>query len=135
MPALHFKLLVGTMFGIVVDETRFAFQGRDLEDDKTVGDYGLEELSNVEVLGRLRGGMPPRRAVPRGALRQAATTSFKAHFSGFMHLTNPILDTLNNVLWHQLRHQEGNEARAGDEAPDPHRTTCSTTPRSPDRLG
>jgi hypothetical protein len=97
MPVLHFKLLVCTMFGIVVDEMRLAFQGRDLEDDKTMGDYGLVELSNVEVLGRLRGGMPPRKSVP--AVRYVKCEDFvQVHFSGFMHLTNPILDTLNNAL-------------------------------------
>ena len=95
MPAPRFKLLVCTMFGVVADETRFAFQGRDLEDDKTMGDYGLVELSNVEVLGRLRGGMPRN---PTAVYYNSCDDFVKTHYGGFNHLTTPMLDTINNAV-------------------------------------
>ena len=42
--------------GIPPDQQRLVFNGKQLEDDKTVEDYAIEENANIHLVLRLRGG-------------------------------------------------------------------------------
>lgn len=42
--------------GIPVDQQRLVFNGKQLEDNNTVGDYGIQADSNVHLVLRLKGG-------------------------------------------------------------------------------
>jgi ubiquitin len=42
--------------GIPPDQQRLVFNGKQLEDDKTIQDYAIEENSNIHLVLRLRGG-------------------------------------------------------------------------------
>ena len=42
--------------GIPIDQQRLVFNGKQLEDNQTIGSYGLEDSSSVHLVLRLRGG-------------------------------------------------------------------------------
>ena len=42
--------------GIPVEQQRLIFNGKQLEDDKTVNDYNIEDMANIHLVLRLRGG-------------------------------------------------------------------------------
>ena len=42
--------------GIPVDQQRLVFNGKQLEDANTIGDYGIQADSNIHLVLRLRGG-------------------------------------------------------------------------------
>jgi len=43
--------------GIPVDQQRIVFNGKQLEDNNTIADYGIEADSSLHLVLRLRGGM------------------------------------------------------------------------------
>ena len=42
--------------GIPIEQQRLVFNGKQLEDDQTVGGYNLENNSNIHLVLRLKGG-------------------------------------------------------------------------------
>jgi ubiquitin len=42
--------------GIPSDQQRLIFNGKQLEDDKTMNDYNIEDSANIHLVLRLRGG-------------------------------------------------------------------------------
>ena len=54
----HLKKLIEDKEGILVDEQRLVFAGKQLEDGRTLADCGITEGSMLQIVLRLRGGKP-----------------------------------------------------------------------------
>jgi hypothetical protein len=57
MPVTSLKELLQNTEGIPIDQQRLVFAGKQLDDDKTLGDYSIQDESTVHMVLRLRGGM------------------------------------------------------------------------------
>ena len=54
---INLKYMILDREGIPIDQQRLVFSGHQLDDDKRLDDYTIEDNSNIHLVLRLRGGM------------------------------------------------------------------------------
>lgn len=57
MTVLALKGLMEKIEGIMVDQQRFVFAGKQLDNERTLGDYNIQSESTIHMVLCLRGGM------------------------------------------------------------------------------
>lgn len=57
MTVAQLKELISAKQSLPVDQQRLVYQGKQLEDDMTLQDYGIEDNSSIHLILRLRGGV------------------------------------------------------------------------------
>ena len=67
--SLKQKLAKGKI-GIPADKSKFTFRGKEMENDKTLGDYGVEDESGINVTITMGGRRTRRRKLRKSRRRK-----------------------------------------------------------------
>lgn len=56
--------------GVATDKSKFIYKGKEMENDKTLGDYGIGDESNIDVQIRMGGRKTRRRKMRKSRRRK-----------------------------------------------------------------